>query len=60
MILASEALGGGSPSPEMSISLLRELDPAFRISNLREQTPFRRAEDLAMLADGLRKAGLPE
>jgi hypothetical protein len=39
---------------------LREFGPTLRLSNLKEQMPFRRAEDLAMLADGLRKAGLPE
>jgi TolB-like protein len=60
MILASEALGGGSPGPEMSIARLRELDPTLRLSNLGEQMPFRRAGDLALLADGLRRAGLPE
>jgi hypothetical protein len=39
---------------------LRELEPTLRISNLRDQIPYRRPEDLARFADGLRKAGLPE
>ena len=39
---------------------LRRLDPALRISNLPESFPIRRPEDLARLADGLRRAGLPE
>jgi hypothetical protein len=39
---------------------LRELDPALRISNLRDWLPIHRPEDLAVFADGLRKAGLPE
>jgi TolB-like protein len=60
MVLASAALGERSPGPEMSMARLRELDPTLRLSNLREQMPFRRAEDLAMLTAGLRKAGLPE
>jgi hypothetical protein len=39
---------------------LRQLDPALRISNLRDWLPIHRPEDLAMFADGLRRAGLPE
>ena len=60
MIVASAALGGRPESPEMSLARLRQLDPMLRLSNLGEQMPFRRAEDLARLTDGLRKAGLPE
>jgi tetratricopeptide (TPR) repeat protein len=60
MIVASAALGGLPESPEMSLARLRQLDPMLRLSNLGEQMPFRRAEDLARLTDGLRKAGLPE
>jgi hypothetical protein len=60
MIVASAALGGRPDSPEMSLARLRQLDPMLRLSNLGEQMPFRRAEDLARLTDGLRKAGLPE
>ena len=39
---------------------LRQLDPALRVSNLNRLISFRRPEDFARLADGLRKAGLPE
>jgi len=60
MIVASAAFGGRPESPEMSLGRLRQLDPMLRLSNLKEQMPFRRAEDLARLTDGLRKAGLPE
>jgi TolB-like protein len=60
MIVASAALGGRPESPEMTLARLRQLDPMLRLSNLGEQMPFRRAEDLARLTDGLRKAGLPE
>jgi adenylate cyclase len=60
MIVASAALGGRPESAEMSLARLRQLDPMLRLSNLGEQMPFRRAEDLARLTDGLRKAGLPE
>jgi hypothetical protein len=39
---------------------LCEIDPALRVSNLREWLPIRRPEDFAKWAEGLRKAGLPE
>jgi adenylate cyclase len=39
---------------------LRQLDPALRLSNLKDLMPYRRPEDLNRLSDGLRKAGLPE
>jgi hypothetical protein len=39
---------------------LRELDPALRVTNVKDWAPFRRREDLARLEDGLREAGLPE
>jgi hypothetical protein len=38
----------------------RQLDPSLRTSNLQILFPFRRPEDLARLAEGLRLAGLPE
>jgi len=39
---------------------VRELDPAFRVSNVKDWVPLRRPDDLARFEDGLRKAGLPE
>jgi hypothetical protein len=39
---------------------LREISPALRVSNLKDLWPFRRPEDFATWADGLRKAGSPE
>jgi adenylate cyclase len=38
---------------------VRDLDPALRLSNLKDVIPFR-PKDLELLADGLRQAGLPE
>ena len=44
-----------------AMALLREFDPTLRLSNLeRVAPPFRRPEDRARYADGLRRAGLPE
>ena len=52
----------GRPDEEgrRAMDHLRKLDPALRISNLRDWLPIHRAEDLATFADGLRSAGLPE
>jgi TolB-like protein/DNA-binding SARP family transcriptional activator len=57
---ASSALAGRLPEAERSIARLRGFDPGLRVSNLDKFIPFRRAEDLSRLAEGLRKAGLPE
>jgi hypothetical protein len=39
---------------------LRQIDPALRISNLKDWFPIRRPEHFARWTEGLRKAGLPE
>jgi hypothetical protein len=45
---------------KQAMQRLRELDPALRVSNLKEWLPIQRPEDLARFAQGLRMAGLPE
>jgi hypothetical protein len=57
---AKDALGGRLEKARWAIARLRGLDPAFRITNLADRVPLRRPEDLAALAEGLRKAGLTE
>src|SRR5262245_1596915 len=57
---ASYALAGRDVQARKSIARARELDPALRMSTIREWAPFRRPEDLARFEEGLRKAGLPE
>ena len=58
---ASNALAGRMERAQEAVARLRELNPTLRVSNLREVfSPFRRAEDLTKLEDGLRQAGLPE
>lgn len=42
------------------MALMREVDPDMRLANIGEIAPFRRPEDVARYADGLRQAGLPE
>ena len=60
IIAASHALAGRIDEAQRAMRRLRALDPAIRASNLRDWLPIRRPQDLAILAGGLRKAGLPE
>ena len=57
---ASYALCGRMEEAGRAMERLRQIDPTLRISNLKDRHPIRRPSDLARLADGLRKAGLPE
>jgi adenylate cyclase len=58
---ASNALAGRTTEASKMCVRLRQVDPALRISNLRDRVgPYRRPEDIARLIDGLRKAGVPE
>jgi len=57
---ASKALAGQLEPAQKAMARALELNPNLRASNLRDLAPFRRAEDLAMYAKGLRSAGLPE
>jgi TolB-like protein len=57
---ASGALAGKRAEAEKAMVRLRQINPALRISNLEHLLPIRRPEDLGRLAEGLRKAGLPE
>jgi hypothetical protein len=60
IIAASHALAGRADEAQRAMRHLRSLDPALRISNLKDWVLLQRQEDLAMFADGLRRAGLPE
>ena len=57
---ASNALAGRLEQAQGGLARALECDPDLHASNLRDLAPFRRAEDLATFAKGLRKAGLPE
>jgi TolB-like protein len=57
---ASNAFAGRLEPAQNAMARALEFKPDLRASNLRDLAPFRRAEDLAMFATGLRKAGLPE
>jgi TolB-like protein len=60
VVAASHALAGRTDDARRAMDHLRRLDPALRISNLKDYLPIRRPEDLATFVAGLRKAGLPE
>jgi tetratricopeptide (TPR) repeat protein len=57
---ASSALAGQLKQAQRVMERIQERDARLRLSNLKDLTPFRRSKDLAALAEGLRKAGLPE
>jgi TolB-like protein/Tfp pilus assembly protein PilF len=57
--VAGQALAGRTERAQKLIALLRAADPGLRLSNLEDRAPWSRA-GLAALAEGLRKAGLPE
>jgi TolB-like protein len=54
------ALAGQTQDALEAMRRIRQIDPALRISNLKDWYPIRRAEDFDRWVDGLRKAGLPE
>jgi tetratricopeptide (TPR) repeat protein len=56
---ATHALAGRLDEARKFMARMRELDPALRISNLKELLPLRREEDFARWADALQLAGLP-
>ncbi len=60
VIAASHALAGRTEEAKRAMQHLCQLDPTLRISNLTDWLPIHRQDDLAVFAEGLRKAGLPE
>jgi tetratricopeptide (TPR) repeat protein len=58
---ASNARAGRLEQAQRAVARLRQLNPALRVSNLKNVLgPYRHAEDLSRYEDGLRHAGLPE
>ena len=60
VLAASYALGGRTDEARRAGEDLRQLAPTLRLSMLKDWIPIRRSQDFTTLADGLRKAGLPE
>jgi TolB-like protein len=59
-LAAASALAGQIPKMQKALAQLRQIDPAVRVSAVKDWVPLRRADDLARMQEGLRKAGLPE
>jgi adenylate cyclase len=58
---ASNAMAGRPEQAHKAVARLRQLNPALRVSAFKDVLgPYRRAEDLSRLEEGLRQAGLPE
>ena len=57
---ASNAMAGQPDKAHLVATHLRQVNPALRVSNLREVLGPYRAEDLARYEEGLREAGVPE
>jgi TolB-like protein len=57
---ASNAMAGRPEQAHRAMARLRQLNPALRVSNLKDVLGPWRAEGLARLEEGLRQAGLPE
>jgi TolB-like protein/class 3 adenylate cyclase/tetratricopeptide (TPR) repeat protein len=57
---ASAAMLGRAIDATKYIAMLAQLDPSLRVSNLHQRVPLHRPQDLARLAEGLRRAGLAE
>jgi adenylate cyclase len=58
---ATNAVAGRLEQAREAMGRLRRLDPALRVSQLRDiNGPYRRAEDITRYEDAMRMAGLPE
>lgn len=60
IIAASHALAGREQEARQALHTLRELDSTLRVSSVKDWLNVRHVEGLALLEDGLRRAGLPE
>jgi tetratricopeptide (TPR) repeat protein len=60
VLAASHALAGRTDDARQASARLLQLAPTLRVSMLNDWIPIRQPQDIAMLADGLRRAGLPE
>jgi TolB-like protein/class 3 adenylate cyclase len=59
-LAAASALAGRLPEAQKAMARLRQLDPARRVSTIKNWIPLRRPDDLRRFEEGLRLAGLPE
>jgi len=57
---ASHALAGRLDEARHYMNIMRQVDPDLRLANLSDFSPYRKPEDAARYAQGLRLAGLPD
>jgi TolB-like protein/Tfp pilus assembly protein PilF len=57
---ASNATAGRPEQAHQAVARLRQLNPALRVSNIKDLVGPWRADDLSRLEEALRQAGLPE
>lgn len=60
ILAASHALAQRMAEAQRAMNHLRQLNPTLRLSDIPGWLPIHRPENLAILMEGLRKAGLPE
>jgi tetratricopeptide (TPR) repeat protein len=58
--VASAGLLGRTEDAKKYLARLQMLDPELRISNIAERVSFRKPDDSSLLAEGLRKGGVPD
>lgn len=59
VLAASLAHTGRIAQANELVPVILQLSPSYRVSRIKERVPFRRPDDIALLSDGLRLAGLP-
>jgi hypothetical protein len=59
VLIAGLALSGRIEAAKQAALSACQMDPTMQISNIRDRFPLRRDEDLAMLSEGFRLAGVP-
>jgi TolB-like protein/class 3 adenylate cyclase len=59
-LAAANALKGNLDEAQRTMTRLREVYPALRLSNYTDYLPYRQHEDIERMLEGLRLAGLPE
>ena len=60
VLAATHAVAGRMQEARLAIQQLQSISPNLRVSGAKDWFPLRRPQDIAMLADGLRRAGLQD
>jgi len=60
ILAASTAQMGRLEEAQRLVPQILALSPSYRLSRIKERVPFRRPQDFALYAEGLRLAGLPK